>query len=62
MAYATLDDIIQILLANLSEPTITAVFEKGIFRPVLPVDTAIAEGEKVQLFVINTKPIHPNPR
>lgn len=62
MAYATLDDIIQILLANMSETTITAVFEKGIFRPVLPLDTAIAEGQEVQLFVINTKPTHPNPR
>ncbi|KHD11403.1 hypothetical protein PN36_11000 [Candidatus Thiomargarita nelsonii] len=53
----TLNNIIRVLSANLSESTITAVFEKGIFRPVLPVDTAIAEGEEVQLFVINTTPI-----
>ncbi len=54
-AYTTLNNIIQVLLANLSEPTITAIFEDGVFRPVQAVDNSIIEGQQVQLVVIQDK-------
>lgn len=49
--YMTLSQITQILLANLSEPTITAIFEKGVFRPI-SFDKTIYEGQQVQLIIL----------
>jgi hypothetical protein len=50
-AYTQLNDIIKILLDNLGESTITAVFEKGVFRPLTASNTLV-EGQQVQLVII----------
>ena len=52
--YATLGKISQILLANLDEPTITVVFENGVFRPVKPLDSAIGEGQELDFCLAST--------
>ncbi|RKZ51815.1 MAG: hypothetical protein DRR16_07300 [Candidatus Parabeggiatoa sp. nov. 3] len=57
-AYATLNDIIDVLLTNLSESTITAIFEKGVFRPLIPY--TLLEGQEVQLFIIQEQKDEPN--
>jgi hypothetical protein len=50
-AYTQLNDIIQVLSDNLSESTITAIFEKGVFRPLTSSNTLV-EGQQVQLVII----------
>jgi hypothetical protein len=55
-AYTTLNEIIEVLLDNLSEQdlsesTMTAVFEQGVFRPLTSYNTLV-EGQQVQLVII----------
>jgi len=33
------------------EQTIDAIFENGVFRPLLPINEAIAEGQQVQIVI-----------
>jgi hypothetical protein len=59
-AYATLSDIIQILLASLSdESTFSAIFEQGVFRPLTAYNTQV-EGQQVQLVIIQEQQDAPN--
>ncbi len=50
-AYTTLNEIIEVLLDNLSESTTTAVFEQGVFRPLTSYNTLV-DGQQVQLVLI----------